>query len=338
MNNVCLICRNDKALPSSCAERLFCSSSIQNEPLTTLICCQQHCHMSCLRTAILAQRDCHQDESARTRIDTCIHCQKDLMNRIKLPFKNIREFKNHQKKLSDQKILTASMISFAIIFIIGMCLSITLHAVVAQPKYIELCSNSNLTIRTTTNSTLSDLCHHCLNGDSTKGDGTQCPSFIFTGVFSYILNPSIMLLLVLIISVMYGECRTKSYVTLFIGWGILCSVIRWISTGIYYGITLKSVNQIDSFDQLYNLQEKFALMDGMPLLLITFPIVMYIFFGIIYCVPLCCSGCKECTAECCQDCYKSCFHYSHHSFNNPIEDLSITINEDDPKKNSYGSA
>jgi len=291
--------------------------------------------MSCLKTAILAQRDCHQNDPNKE--DKCIHCQQNLINEVNLPFKSIQEFKNHKKNLSTRKIIDFLQISWLVIFVISLSLSVALYSIYAKPKYSELCVNSNLTIPSDEPRDKEYLCDYCLSGKDRKRDRIDCPSLMMIGISCYMGN--FLVGGVFIVTGITSRFEDKLFkVKALMWWGLFWIVVRCATIGIYYGSILNTLTQIDDFSQLYNLQMKFILTDLLPLLLVCMPVVLYLF----YWVGLLLGSCFGCSKECwsslggcqsCKDCYNSYFHYSHHNADNPITNLSISINDDDLKEN-----
>jgi len=255
---------------------------------------------------------------------------------------NNQEFQDHQKELSDLKMIKTLKISWIVIFLIGTLSSIILYNISAKPKYIELCVDSNLPISYAGPIDIEDLCGDCLGG--CRNNDINCPNLLSIGTVCYMVNIFAGIVPIAIASIMRMEGRKMLFeMKLFIGWGIFCVVVRCATIGIYHGIILNTLDQIDDFSQLYDLQVKFILTDSLPLLLVCLPIILYAFYSMVSHTCFCCSkecagectrGClAKCTVKCSNGCYDSCFHYSHTDVDNPIENLSISTNDDALKKN-----
>ena len=78
--------------------------------------------------------------------DKCLHCGKPLPNKVKLPYRTLAEYHsviNKRRKKSHHRYLFIIVLIFSLI---SSAISIALTARVAQPKFVDLCTESNLTI------------------------------------------------------------------------------------------------------------------------------------------------------------------------------------------------
>jgi hypothetical protein len=210
-----------------------------------------------------------------------------------------------------------------IIFIIALStVSTILQSTVATPKYISLCIESNLTIVSTEEHTKEYLCHKCVDANLTNNKNIICPNFPKVLLINVIMNW--VPLSVFIVTTFHDNLLKQNiynHQCILLSLFIIINCIRLLALINFYVVVLKSVDHIDSFNQLIKLQIKNILMDT-AIGGITFlqPIITNIH-------RVDCFIKFSCT-RCCTGCYNYLFHKSHlPSSNNKISHLSISEND-----------
>jgi NADH:ubiquinone oxidoreductase subunit 6 (subunit J) len=337
MTDTCLICLNDKQLPSSCIEKLCCSSSIKNEPLMVLKCCGQKCHRSCLDTYIIVNRDngnitkvtrnvssyCAGRVTECTRytiVDPCPHCKQPLDHLITfgIGFENLKEYNDYLKKCKDdakreknirKNIRNYKICNFwlpLILIATFIIVSPVVYSTKAEPKYISLCANSNLTFPSGTFGK-EYVCRTCLirgnEDDFMKAQGIMCPGSLKSvvgGFLAYLPNLIVQITYFLVmiclshfateISEAETETFQKNSIRNFGGtiWVSFIWAIRITTIILYFKLILDPVDHINDLNEINNLHTKYILMDVLIGSVVGYPFIIY---GILKC----CSwyGCSE---------------------------------------------
>jgi hypothetical protein len=355
---VCLICKDSKQLPSSCLERLCCSSSIKNEFLIKLSCCEQYVHPSCLNTYILSKRDLEVDKNNIK--DKCLHCKKKLEASLSrnVIWNSIKEYDEYRSsELSSitpnqawSNIFTCYILSLLAVIILGS-LSTVLYYTVAIPNYVSLCTDSNLTISYKSNFTLTKkyLCERCFADGATTNSSMQhidieCPPNNVAYFVNPVVNWAFIFVVMLLIGIMTYYAYDNNFLELFYNvkkypnkpYRVIClwfgifgilNVVRFVCIITYYTLILEPEKRIKKFDEIYILQAKNLLMDLGPIAISYLPIIFLTLRAIVV------WGILPCFSECFpSDCCQRMFHSSHYEIMNEIEPLKPNQNTNNLKK------
>lgn len=154
---------------------------------------------------------------------------------------------------------------FCVLYIVMLFVDLGIDLSLSESKYNKLCYESNLTILSLKNESMKDLCKSCIFDSGARN--IECPSFEMSTFLKFmtklcILCPGTFLALSISFSLLTRP-KTIYRVSgiILIVYIILTNLVRWGLIIYFYLVILPSVNYINNFDELIELQEKNLLTD-----------------------------------------------------------------------------